>query len=168
MKRIIIILAILSLALGGMHPRPARAAAALELYGTLEAMGVIVTIDPVDDPDGDMTTTLKYRMSGGGAYILGFPLSRLDNTRFVGSLFWLEAGTNYDVRVNFEDPDGGPLDGTSLDANAFYPLRGHHSNAHSYLLCQPNRHGDRLFTGSSLHTRRSCQPGRGWRGRVSA
>ena len=46
MKRLILILTILSLALGCTHPRLARAAATLELYPTFEAMGVIVTIEP--------------------------------------------------------------------------------------------------------------------------
>jgi hypothetical protein len=97
---------------------PARAAATLELYGTFHAMGVIVTIDTSDDPDGDATASVAYRVSGGGAYRQGFPLSRIENTRFVGSLFWLEPGTAYDVRVSFSDPDGGLLDGTTVSDTA--------------------------------------------------
>jgi hypothetical protein len=79
-------------------------------------MGVIVTISAEDDPDGDMTVNLDYRQSGDVTYSQGLPLSRVPDLRFVGSLFWLEAGTAYDVRVIFDDPDGGPLDGTSLEA----------------------------------------------------
>ena len=116
MKRLIVILTILSLALGCMRPRLARAAALLELYGTFEAMGVIVSLSAEDDPDGDMNASLEYRLSSAGGYQQGFPLSRVANTRFVGSLFWLEASTEYDVRVSFDDPDGGPLDGTSVEA----------------------------------------------------
>jgi len=99
-------------------PFPARAAATLELYGTFHAMGVIVTIGASDDPDGDATASVTYRVSGSGAYRQGFPLSRIENTRFVGSLFWLEPGTAYDVRVSFDDPDGGPLDGTTVSGTA--------------------------------------------------
>ena len=116
MKRLILTLTILSLALGCTHPRLARAAAALELYPTFEAMGVIVTISAEDDPDGDMTASLKYRLSGEGAYRQGYQLTRITDTRFVGSLFWLESGTLYDVRVLLDDPDGGPVDGTSVEA----------------------------------------------------
>jgi hypothetical protein len=90
----------------------------MSLYGTFHAMGVIVTIATSDDANGDMTASVAYRVSGSGAYRQGFPLSRIENTRFVGSLFWLEPGTAYDVRVTFSDPDGGPLDGTSVDGTA--------------------------------------------------
>jgi hypothetical protein len=99
-------------------PFSAQAAATLELYGTFHAMGVIVTIDASDDPDEDATAGVAYRVSGSGAYRQGFPLSRIENTRFVGSLFWLEPGTAYDVRVSFSDPDGGPLDGTTVSGTA--------------------------------------------------
>ena len=116
MKRLILTLTILTLALGCTHPRLARAAAALELYPTFEAMGVIVTISPEDDPDGDMTASMNYRLSGAGPYLQGYPLTRIKDSSFVGSLFWLESGTSYDVRVHFDDPDGGLLDGTSIDA----------------------------------------------------
>ena len=37
---------------------PARAAASLELYGTFESMGVIVTLAAGDDPDGDGLSVL--------------------------------------------------------------------------------------------------------------
>ena len=56
-----------------------RADASLELYGTFHAMGVIVTIGASDDPDGDATANVAYRVSGGGAYRQGFPLSRVES-----------------------------------------------------------------------------------------
>jgi parallel beta-helix repeat protein len=96
----------------------APAAASLELYGTFHAMGVIVTLDSGDDPDGDATASVEYRPSGSGAYQTGFPLSRVEATRFAGSLFWLEPGTTYEVRVTLHDPDGGPLDTLSLTLSA--------------------------------------------------
>ncbi|MBL7063149.1 MAG: right-handed parallel beta-helix repeat-containing protein [Anaerolineae bacterium] len=97
---------------------PARAAASLELYGTFHAMGVIVTLDGSDDPDRDATANVEYRVSGSGSYHQSFPLSRVADTRFVGSLFWLEPGTGYDVRVTFNDSDGGPLDSTTIAGTA--------------------------------------------------
>jgi len=84
---------------------PVRAAATLELYGTFQAMGVIVTLAATDDPDGDATASVEYR-TGSEVYHVGFPLSRVSSTHFVGSLFWLEPGTSYDVRVTFSDADG--------------------------------------------------------------
>jgi len=94
---------------------PTHTAATLELYGTMEAMGVIVILDASDDLDGDATAYLEYRASGSGSYQQGLPLTRVAPTRFIGSLFWLEPGTAYDVRVTFGDPDGDPIAGTVLE-----------------------------------------------------
>lgn len=115
--RVLLLVALLA-ALWSPPSPPARAAASLELYGTFHAMGVIFTLDAADDPDGDAAAAVEYRATGGGAYRQGFPLSRVAGTRFVGSLFWLEPGTAYDVRVTLSDPDGGPLDGATLTAAA--------------------------------------------------
>lgn len=79
-------------------------------------MGVIVTMDTGDDPNRDASAAVEYR-TGGQAYQAGFPLSRITTDRFVGSLFWLDPGTAYDVRVTLSDPDGGPLDGSVLQSN---------------------------------------------------
>ena len=57
------------------------AAASIELYGTFHAMGVIATIAAADDPDGDATAAVEYR-AGSESYRAGFPLSRVDDTRF--------------------------------------------------------------------------------------
>jgi hypothetical protein len=80
-------------------------------------MGVVVTLDVGDDPQGDATATVEYRVSGDGAYRQGFPISRVSDTRFAGSLFWLEPGTTYDVRVTFSDPSS-PLDGVTVSGTA--------------------------------------------------
>jgi hypothetical protein len=85
----------------------------MELYGTFTAMGVIINLEASDDPDGDANANLEYR-HGAEPFRAGFPLSRITDTRFVGSLFWLQPGTEYDVRVTFSDPDGGPLDGLNV------------------------------------------------------
>ena len=91
--------------------------ASLELYGTMHAMGIIVTIGSGDDPDQDASAAVQYR-TGGAPYMSGLPLSRVTDTRFVGSLFWLQPDTSYDVRVVLGDPDGGLLDNVTLDATA--------------------------------------------------
>ena len=91
-------------------------AATLELYGTFHAMGVIVELEPSDDPDQDAVVLLQYK-TGGEDYRTGFPLSRVADTRLVGSLFRLEPGAMYDVRVVFSDPDG-LLDGIILESSA--------------------------------------------------
>ncbi len=80
-------------------------------------MGVVVTVGAADDPDQDAVASVAYRASGSGAYRTGFPLSRVSSTRFAGSLFWLQPGTLYDVRVTFSDPDGA-LNGAVVAATA--------------------------------------------------
>jgi len=91
---------------------PLRAAPNLELYGTFNAMGVIVTLAPGDDPDLDATATVAYR-TGSATYAPGLPLVRTDPTHFVGSLFWLLPGTSYDVHITLHDP-GDVLDNAVL------------------------------------------------------
>jgi len=96
----------------------AAAAASLELYGTFEAMGVIVRLDAADDPDEDSSASVEYRISGSGAYRPGMAPDRVRACDFVSSLFWLVPGTDYDVRVTMSDPDGDPVDGVVLTETA--------------------------------------------------
>ena len=97
---------------------PVEADAALELYGTFHAMGVIVSLDPGNDPDLDGMASLSFRPSGDLIYQEAFPLTRVSEDRFVGSLFWLDPGNGYDVRVELSDPDGGAMDGLILEGAA--------------------------------------------------
>jgi hypothetical protein len=116
--RVLLCCSLVAVLLISAFPTPrARAAAALELYGTFHAMGVIVTIGSGDDPNQNATASVSYRISGG-SYQPGFPLTRISSTRFVGSLFWLQPGTSYDVQVTFADPDTGPLNGTMVQSTA--------------------------------------------------
>ena len=115
-RLIFLLLALITAVDGPADASYASTAASIELYGTFHAMGVIVTIAAADDPDKDATAAVEYR-TGSQAYQAGFPLSRVDDTRFVGSLFWLEPGATYDVRVTFSDPDGDPLDGVTVTAS---------------------------------------------------
>jgi hypothetical protein len=87
-----------------------EAAATIELYANFHTAGVIVTIDASDDPDADAVASLSYRI-GVESFAEAFPLTRIRDTQFVGSLFNLSPGTSYDVRVVLTDPDGGVLDG---------------------------------------------------------
>ena len=100
-------------------PSPLSQAGALELYGTFHAMGIIVTVGANDDPDQDGVASVAYRISGSGnPYRQGYPLSRISDTGFVGSIFWMEPGKTYDVRVSLSDPDGGPLNGLIMESTA--------------------------------------------------
>jgi len=109
---------------GGSTGTPSTAGAlgstvgSLELYGTFHAMGVIATLPAGTDANSNAVANLEYRVSGTGDYLLGFPLTRVSATSFVGSLFWLTPGTSYDVRVRYADPDGAPLDNAGAGATA--------------------------------------------------
>lgn len=106
----------LGLLVAACMPAPtAQASAALELYGNFHAMGAIITLTGGEDANQNATAALSYRLSGSGAHQTGFPLTRVDATRFAGSLFWLTPGTAYDVRVTFADPDGGALNGVVVN-----------------------------------------------------
>lgn len=118
LKRALIPLLLVSLAICRLSlPHPAQAAASLELYGTFHAMGVIVTLAAGDDPDQNAIAGVEYRLNGSSVYQAGFPLTRVNATRFAGSLFWLQPGMAYDVRVTFSDP-GGLLNGVVVQATA--------------------------------------------------
>lgn len=82
----------------------------LTAYGTFNNIGVTLNIKNTEDPNRNASATIEYRAKES-AYRSGFPLTRVSQTRFVGSLFWLEPGTTYEVRVTVKDPDQGPLDG---------------------------------------------------------
>lgn len=73
----------------------------IELYGNFHTMGIIVSIGD-DDPDQDALALVEYR-TGSESFQPGFPLSRVSENEFIGSLFWLEPGNTYDVRVTFVD-----------------------------------------------------------------
>ncbi len=66
-------------------------------------MGVIVSIGD-NDSDQDAIALVEYR-TGSKSFQPGFPLSRVSDTQFIGSLFWLESGMTYDVQVTFVDND---------------------------------------------------------------
>jgi hypothetical protein len=134
--RIIVLLAILFGVCGASDSLTQASAtapsmAALDLYGTFNSMGVIVTLDASDDPDRDAISNLEYRPSGETIYWQGFPLTRVSDTRFVGSLFWLVPGSIYDVRVSFSDPDNDPINelvltgSSSTRAEITIPLASH-------------------------------------------
>jgi hypothetical protein len=86
------------------HAQNASTFGTLEGYGTLAAGGVVATI--TGDANRNATAQLEWRAQGAPAWRAGHPLVRVDATHFLGSLFWLEAGHAYDVRVTLADPDG--------------------------------------------------------------
>jgi hypothetical protein len=96
----------LAVAFGAAASALAQTSASLvsvSTYGNFHAGGVVATIS--GDTDGDATVSLEWRLPPG-AFQPAHPLVRTGATRFVGSLFRLQPGTAYEVRVQLADPDG--------------------------------------------------------------
>jgi hypothetical protein len=73
-------------------------------YGNLHAAGVVATIS--GDANGNAAVALEWRRTGAPAYRAGHPLARIGAGAFVGSLFFLDPATSWDVRVTISDPNG--------------------------------------------------------------
>ena len=105
MHHILIIVLGLLLLPGAARAGDGSTLGALELFPTIHSAGVTVAVS--GDDDKDATVAVHYRVKGQDAYTLGHPLVRLSGGRFKGSLFYLEPGTTYEVRVRLNDPDNG-------------------------------------------------------------
>jgi len=101
---------------------------ALDAYGTFNAGGVVATVS--GDANRNASAQLEWRASGAGAWRAAHPLVRVDATHLLGSLFWLDPGQPYDVRVTLSDPDGAGATpqrtaalATRAEAAPFVPTR---------------------------------------------
>jgi hypothetical protein len=105
-------LALLVLAAGPLRAQNAVTLVSVSGYGNYHAGGVLLTVG--GDANGNAVAGLEWR-EGAGAFQPGHPLSRIDATHFVGSLFWLSPATSYEARVTLSDPDGvnGPPTATT-------------------------------------------------------
>lgn len=77
----------------------------VSLYPNLHTVGVTATF--TGDDNSDARATLTYAPVGSAEVWPGHPLVRLTQGRFVGSVFYVEPGTEYDVTVVVTDPDNG-------------------------------------------------------------
>ncbi len=96
---------LLPLAWAVLWPAVASASSlvSLEAYGNLHAGGVVAVVN--GDTNTNATVALEWRPVSG-SFRAGHPLVRIDATRFVGSVFDLQPGSAYEVRVTLSDPDG--------------------------------------------------------------
>ena len=91
----------------------------VETYGNYHAGGVVATI--TGDDNRNASTDLQWRPPGEGTFRAGHPLTRVDATHFVGSLFWLTPGSQYEIQVQLFDPDGivgGPAAAATLNTRS--------------------------------------------------
>ena len=77
----------------------------ISLTPTLECIGVVSNF--TDDDNQNNNAILEYRQAGTSTWKTA-PQMYADRERgqYRGSIFWLTANTNYEVRVTYTDPDG--------------------------------------------------------------
>jgi len=76
----------------------------VEAYGNFHSAGVVATVSGDDNTDADVS--LEWRLQGSNTFRAGHPSVRIDDTHFAGSLFWLNPGQSYEVKISLSDPDG--------------------------------------------------------------
>lgn len=75
----------------------------IELTPTFNCIGAVVKYD--GDDNNNAVTRIIYRLKDQYEWQDGYPLFRITEKRFAGSLFWLKANSIYEVLVKIEDPD---------------------------------------------------------------
>jgi hypothetical protein len=81
---------------------------ALTSYSTIQSIGIELPL--VGDADHDAQAFVSYRALGSTTWKEAMPLLRVDANginNFAGSLFFLNPGTTYEIRLDISDPDGG-------------------------------------------------------------
>ncbi|MBL8299049.1 MAG: right-handed parallel beta-helix repeat-containing protein [Rhodanobacteraceae bacterium] len=87
----------------------------IEGYGNLETAGAIAMV--TGDSNRNARIALQWRRNGDTAFRTAQDLVRVDATHFVGSVFGLSPGTNYELRLTASDPDG--VSGTPSSTASF-------------------------------------------------
>ncbi len=80
----------------------------VETYFTLNSIGIEWPM--TGDENHNAACSVSYRIFGSGEYKQALPLFRIDFNGFnmmAGSILFLEPGTNYEIQLNLNDPDGG-------------------------------------------------------------
>src|SRR5436309_11726363 len=77
----------------------------LELYPTFNALGARLTY--AGDGNGNATARLEWRVQGASTWKAGVAMTRITNSRWAGSVLWLQPDSPYEVRATIDDADGG-------------------------------------------------------------
>jgi len=87
-----------------LHAQNATSPQSLECIPNYNTISVYAYFS--GDANNDNTTVLNFRKTGQPSWSDGHPLTRTADNRYAGSIFKCTAGTSYEVRVTFSDPDG--------------------------------------------------------------
>lgn len=113
----------------------------LELFPSLETIGVNVLFNNLSDPEKDLTATLEYRKSSATNWLPGFPPTPVfDKNRCTGSIFWLSPATTYEIRVQLNDPSTPGLN-TLLTGETSTRPEADFSPSNSQLIVSPTGSG---------------------------
>ena len=104
MPRIAHALLLTLFAAGSLRAQNAVTLTGIDTYGTFQNAGVVADIS--GDDNGNASAILEWQAPGETSFRPAHPLVRIDATHLVGSLFWLQPGQTYAVRVTVSDPDG--------------------------------------------------------------
>jgi hypothetical protein len=72
-------------------------------YGNFETAGVLIKVEGMDFNE---SATLEYRKAGDVIWRRGHDFIRYDGNHMASSLFGLDPGTSYEIKVTLTDPDG--------------------------------------------------------------
>jgi nitrous oxidase accessory protein NosD len=91
-----------------VHGQNSTSAGELSSYQTINSIGMEWPI--TGDKNHNAVCSVSYRIFGSGEYKQALPLFRIDFNGFnmmAGSILFLEPGTNYEIQLSLNDPDGG-------------------------------------------------------------
>ncbi|HLA40632.1 MAG TPA: DUF1565 domain-containing protein, partial [Candidatus Glassbacteria bacterium] len=79
-------------------------AVSLEAYPTFNCIGLRLAYK--GDSDSNAVARVRYREKGADAWRQALDLARIKDSRFAGSVFFLNSGTAYEVEVRLDDSGG--------------------------------------------------------------
>ena len=77
--------------------------AEVKTYGNFETAGIIIKVEKMDF---DESAKIEYRKSGETTYRRGHDFVRYDGNHMATSLFGLDLGSSYEIKITLVDPDG--------------------------------------------------------------
>ncbi len=95
---------------------------ALTMYSTIRSIGFEWNL--TGDSNNNAQTLIQYRVNGSSAWLDAQPLFRVNFQSYdmlAGSILFLDAATEYEVKLEFTDPDGGSETRTELVSTKAVP-----------------------------------------------
>ncbi len=110
------------------HLQAQTTTGAFQIYSTVRSIGV--EWDIIGDNNNNSQALVQYRVNGSTTWLDAQPLFRVNFQSYdmlAGSIMFLQEGTEYEVKLEFSDPDGGNetrIDIISTRAIPTFPTSG--------------------------------------------